>query len=138
MLNSSILVRMHNFLRKPISLFDSLRLERADALSCSPHLLHVRVAVGGETVEEGVKLTGLILTSASLTEGKLGEAEECDYSVSLPPLNISFELEQVIQTLWSLENLVIFLARMKRVMQMMCMIAQYTGGLVCLGSFSSF
>ena len=93
---------MHNFLRKPISLFDSLRLERADALSCSPHLLHVKVAVGGETVEEGVKLTGLILTSASLTEGKLGEAEECDSSVSLPPLSISFELEQVIQTLWSL------------------------------------
>ena len=64
--------------RKPVSLFDSLRLERATALSCSPHLLQVQVVVGGKDVnlEEGVRLTGLTLTSASLTdEGKVGKAE---------------------------------------------------------------
>ena len=68
-------------LRKPVSLFDSLRLERATALSCSPHLLQVQVVVGGEEVnlEEGVKLTGLTLTSASLTdEGKVGKVDDAD------------------------------------------------------------
>ena len=65
-----------------MSLFDSLRLERATALSCSPHLLQVQVVVGGEDVnleeeKEGVRLTGLTLTSASLTkEGKVGEAAQ--------------------------------------------------------------
>ena len=64
-----------------MSLFDSLRLERATALSCSPHLLQVQVVVGGEEVnlEEGVKLTGLTLTSASLTdEGKVGKVDDAD------------------------------------------------------------
>ena len=84
-----------------MSLFDSLRLERATALSCSPHLLQVQVVVGGEDAnleeeKEGVKLTGLTLTSASLTkEGKVGEAEERHYSVSLPPLLVYFELKEV-------------------------------------------
>ena len=84
-----------------MSLFDSLRLERATALSCSPHLLQVQVVVGSKDVnleeeKEGVRLTGLTLTSASLTkEGKVGEAEERHYSVSLPPLLVYFELKEV-------------------------------------------
>ena len=102
-----------------MSLFDSLRLERAAALACSPHLLQVQVVVGaGEDVnleeEEGVRLTGLTLTSASLTsEGKVlpgeefqyfivikvGEAEERHYSVSLPPLLVFFHLNEVMHTM---------------------------------------
>ena len=71
-----------------MSLFDSLRLERAAALACSPHLLQVQVVVGaGEDVnleeEEGVRLTGLTLTSASLTsEGKVLLGEEFQYFLS--------------------------------------------------------
>ena len=85
-----------------MSLFDGLRLKRATSLSCSPHLLQVKVVFAGEDVnldleeKEGVKLTGLTLTSASLSkEGKVSEAEECRYSVSLPPLLLYFELKEV-------------------------------------------
>ena len=85
-----------------MSLFDSLRLKRATSLSCSPDLLQVQVVFGGEDVnldleeKEGVRLTGLTLTSASLSkEGKVGEAEERNYSVGLPPLLLFFELKEV-------------------------------------------
>ena len=88
--------------RKPMSLFDSLRLERASALSCDPHQLQVKVLVEGEVAldldkagKDWVTLTGLTLTSASLVEGKMGEVEERNYLVALPPIHICFDIKKV-------------------------------------------
>ena len=81
-----------------MSLFDSLRLERARALSCDPHQLQVKVLVDGEDAleeKDWVTLTGLTLTSASLVEGKMGEVEERNYLVALPPIHICFDIKKV-------------------------------------------
>ena len=81
-----------------MSLFDSLRLERASALSCDPHQLQVKVLVDGEDAleeKDWVTLTGLTLTSASLVEGKMGEVEERNYLVALPPIHICFDIKKV-------------------------------------------
>ena len=81
-----------------MSLFDSLRLERASTLSCDPHQLQVKVLVDGEDAleeKDWVTLTGLTLTSASLVEGKVGEVEERNYLVALPPIHICFDIKKV-------------------------------------------
>ena len=85
-----------------MSLFDSLRLERASALSCDPHQLQVKVLVEGEDAldldkaeKDWVTLTGLTLVSASLVEGKMGEVEERNYLVALPPIHICFDINKV-------------------------------------------
>ena len=81
-----------------MSLFDSLRLERASTLSCDPHQLQVKVLVDGEDAleeKDWVTLTGLTLTSASLVEGKMGEVEERNYLVALPPIHICFDIKKV-------------------------------------------
>ena len=90
-----------------MSLFDSLRLERASALSCDPQQLQVKVLVEGEDAldldkagkdkagKDWVTLTGLTLTSASLVEGKMGEVDERNYLVALPPIHICFDIKKV-------------------------------------------
>ena len=40
-------------------------------------------------------MTGLTLTSASLVEGKMGEVEERNYLVALPPIHICFDIKKV-------------------------------------------